>query len=85
MVSFGVGLIGADKPYADSSRAKIEDIRLSRDWQKFTIPLSGKDLRCIKSGFVWTLSGQKKPLAFYLDDIQYTFDPAFAPAAAQEK
>ncbi|MBN1268950.1 MAG: hypothetical protein JXB04_05140, partial [Kiritimatiellae bacterium] len=82
VVSFGVGLIGADKPFADSARAKIEDIHLTREWQAFTIPLSGKDLSCIKSGFAWSLVGQKKPVVFYLDDIQYVLDENAPPAAA---
>ena len=42
-----------------------------KDWKEYEIPLNGKDLRCIKTGFVLSVVGAKEPITFYLDDIQY--------------
>jgi hypothetical protein len=46
-------------------------VELAKDWQQYTIDLSGKDLTCIKTGFGWTLAAPGRPVTFYLDDIQY--------------
>ncbi len=70
VVTFGFGLIGADKPFPDSGRAKRE-VTLTSEWQQITLPVGGRDMSCIKSGFYWSLSGQGKPVTFYLDDIAY--------------
>lgn len=69
-VKFGLGLIGIEKKYHDSCKAESE-ITLTRDWKQYAIELSEKELIRIKSGFVWSLAGQGKPIEFYLDDIQY--------------
>ena len=69
-VKFGFGLIGIDKKYHDSCKVETE-ITLTQEWQQITIELSEKELIRIKSGFVWSLAGQGKPVEFYLDDIQY--------------
>lgn len=73
-VTFGVGMIGSDKPYCDSAKACLKEVELGRVWQEFRIPLKGQDLSCIKSGFFWTLGAQGKPVEFYLDDIRYVGD-----------
>lgn len=72
-VSFGFGLLKKDAKtaYADSGRGQLKDVVLGSDWQCLRIPLAGKDLSCIKTGFYWTLGGQGRPVAFYLDDIRY--------------
>ena len=70
-VTFGVGLIAEDKPYHDSVRAELTDTVLTRSWNVFRVPLEGRDLSCVKSGFYWSLAGQGKPLTFYLDDIRF--------------
>lgn len=82
IVTFGVGLIGNDKPYNDSTKASLKDVALDTAWRAYTIPLSGKDLSRIKSGFLWTLGAKGAPVTFYLDDIQYVFDPNAGPSAA---
>ncbi len=71
VVSFGVGLLGRDKDYPDSARAKLADVQLTSEWTQYTIPLTGQDVSHIKCGFYWTLGGQGKPLTFYLDDILF--------------
>ncbi len=70
-VKFGVGLIGIEKRYHDSGKTDTGDLVLTSDWKQYSIDLSELDLQCIKSGFYWTLVGQGRPLAFYLDDLQY--------------
>ena len=70
-VDFMLGVIEGDKPYRDSGKAELREIRLTKQWQKFRIPLDGRDLSRIKTGFGWSLAGQGKAVTFYLDDIRY--------------
>ena len=79
-VTFGVGVIGADKPFPDTGRAELKALHLTTDWRRYTVPLAGQDLGRIKSGFFWSLSGQGAPVTFYLDDIRFIADPALPPA-----
>jgi hypothetical protein len=69
-VKFGYGILGLEKKYHDSSKGEIQVV-LSKEWKEYTIDLSERDLSRIKSGFLWSLGGQGKPLTFYLDDILY--------------
>jgi len=69
-VKFGYGLLGRDKAFYDTDKDEVE-VTLTSAWKQVTLPLKGKDLSRIKSGFYWTLAGQGKPLTFYLDDIVY--------------
>jgi hypothetical protein len=71
LVTFKMGILGADKKYADSASAETPEIRLSKQWKQYTIDLEGKDLRRVKTGFVWALSAHGTPVTFYLDDIRY--------------
>lgn len=70
-VKFGFGLIGREKPFYDTAKAE-KQVRLTTDWQQFQIPLTGRNMACIKSGFFWTVAGSGAPIRFYLDDIVYT-------------
>ena len=70
-VSFSFGLLDAGKNFPDSSKGETGKIKLSAQWQKFSIDLAGKDLSRIKTGFCWVIAGQGKPVTFYLDDIRY--------------
>lgn len=70
-VSFVLGVIEGDKPYVDSAKAELKDVRLTTEWQKHRIPLNGRNLSRIKTGFGWSLAGQGSPVTFYLDDIRY--------------
>lgn len=67
---FGVGLIGREQPYFDTAKKEIA-VKLTDQWQRFTIDLSGQDLQRIKTGFYFSLAGQGEPLTFYLDDIKF--------------
>jgi hypothetical protein len=70
-IDFGVGLLSSDKPYSDTVNAKLEGVKLKRDWKRYTIELKDEDLTRIKSGFFWSLGGQGRPVTFYLDDILF--------------
>jgi Glycosyl hydrolases family 2, TIM barrel domain len=70
-VNFSLGVIGKDRPFHDSDSAALKDVVLTKDWQQYTIDLTGKDLTCIKTGFVWVVGAKGKPVTFYLDDIRY--------------
>ena len=67
---FGVGLIGREQPYFDTAKKEIA-VKLTDQWQQFTIDLSGQDIQRIKTGFYFSLAGQGEPLTFYLDDIKF--------------
>ncbi len=69
-VTFGVGLIGRDKPFFDTTKKEIV-IDLTRQWKQYTIDLKDADLQRIKSGFFFSLAGQGKPITFYLDDLKF--------------
>jgi len=70
-VSFGVGLLGADRAFPDSAARKVDGIVLGREWQRYSIPLKGMELSSIKTGFVVTLTGRSTPVTIYLDSIRY--------------
>ena len=69
-VKFSVGTIGPDKPYHDTARVSIK-VALKKDWTRYEIDLRKKDLSRLKSGFVWVVAGQGRPIAFYLDDVRF--------------
>ena len=68
-VQFSFGLLKGKK-YSDTASGETS-ATLTTDWKQYTIDLKGKDLSCIKTGFVWTVAGQGEPVVFYLDDVQY--------------
>lgn len=69
--SFAVGIIGSDKPYYDTAVEKLDSAEITGDWKQFSIPLKGKDLSRIKTGFVMTLKAAGSPVTIYLDDIRF--------------
>jgi serine/threonine-protein kinase len=71
VVTFKLGMLGSDKKYPDSDHAELPDVALTRDWKQYRIDLTGKNLTCIKTGFVWVVHTTGKPVTFYLDDVQY--------------
>ena len=70
-VSFGVGLLGKDRDFPDSSKTEYKDVVLTDSWQRFVVPLEGKDLSSIKTGFFISLTGRSKPVTVYLDNIRF--------------
>ena len=70
-VGFGVGLIGKDMPFPDSSMTSKNTLLLSKEWQRFTVSLKGLNLTSIKTGFVIRLVGRQTPVTIYLDNIRF--------------
>jgi hypothetical protein len=70
-VGFRFGVIGADKKYYDTATGNLEEVELSTTWKEYSIDLSGKNLSNVKTGFVWIVVGQRKPVLFYLDEIRF--------------
>lgn len=59
--------------YSDTDLAGIGPVVLTKEWQKFTIDLTGKDLSSVIGGFAWSANLENNPDGFtmYLDDIRY--------------
>lgn len=70
-VSFSFGALADPKPFPDSAKASLEGVTLTPEWQHFEIPVLGKDLTRIKTGFIWTVAGTATPSVFYLDSIRW--------------
>ncbi len=71
MVEFKMGIIAKNKPYWDTGKAGIGKVKLESTWKQFIIPLEGKNLARIMTGFVFSVAGRPDPVTFYLDDIVY--------------
>ena len=69
-VKFVLGVIKKEKRYFDTANAELE-VELSTEWRQYSIDLTGKDLRRIKTGFGWSVAGQGKSITFYFDDVKY--------------
>ena len=70
-VNFVFGALDGNQPFRDTAKGELKEVKLTKEWNKLTIPLRGLDLRQIKTGFGWSLAGQGKPVKFYIDDIRY--------------
>ena len=70
-VTFGVGLLAADREYPDSSIQKTGPIELTSEWTRYRVQLKGEDLSSLKTGFVVTLQGRRTPVTIYLDSIRF--------------
>lgn len=71
IVNFVFGVLDGNQPYGDTAKGELKDVKLTQEWNRYTFPLRGLDLRRIKTGFGWSLAGQRTPVTFYLDDIRY--------------
>jgi hypothetical protein len=71
VVNFLFGAIEGSGLYRDSARGDLKEVRLSDQWQKYQIPLEGRDMSRIKTAFGWSVAGSGKPITFYLDEIVY--------------
>lgn len=69
-VAFKYGLIGPGKPFSDTATGSIATT-LTPAWKQYTINLSGKNLKDIKTAFSWIVAGHGKPITFYLDGIEF--------------
>ncbi len=66
----GFGLITNDQPFPDTAIKHVE-IKLTKDWKKYTIKTKRLDLSCIRSGFVLFSSGNGLPHEIYIDDVVF--------------
>jgi len=69
-ITFGMGVIGDDKPFYDTCKNERQFL-LTEKWKEYSIDLEGEDLQRIKSGFFFSLTGQGKPVEFFLDSVEY--------------
>lgn len=74
-VNFVFGVLQGNLEYPDTAKGELKDVNLSKEWQRYRIPLGALDLRQIKTGFGWSLSAQGNPVKFYLDEIRYISEP----------
>jgi hypothetical protein len=70
---------GGKARYADSAAKRSGGYKtLGKDWQRFEIPVKGRDLSRIGCGFGWVTNQENNPgkgrVSFYIDDIHYEFD-----------
>jgi hypothetical protein len=70
-VKFGVGLLGEDTVHPDSGKASVEDIVLTREWQRYRVDLKKVDLSSIKVGFYVAVTGRSSSVTVYLDRIRF--------------
>jgi len=70
-IKIGVGLLEQDRNYPDSGIAAVDGIVLTREWQRYVVPLRKVDLSKLKTGFVVTLTGRRTPVSIYLDSIRF--------------
>ncbi len=72
--TFGFGYLtkdtAKDKKYLDSDNGTL-NVTLTADWQFYTIYVSDKNLRQIKSGFFWSVEANGAPVTLYLSDIKW--------------
>lgn len=68
---FKVG--GITGEHADSDAASMGPVELTKDWKKYTLDLSDKNLSKIIGGFCWATSRDNNPdgLVMYLDEIRF--------------
>ncbi len=78
VVNFVFGVLDGNQPFRDTAKGELKEVKLTKEWNKYSFPLRGFDLRRIKTGFGWSLAGQRTPVTFYLDDIRYVKNSAQA-------
>ncbi len=69
VVDFKLGMIQKNKPYWDTAKVSLEKVKLTAEWKQYVIPLTGKDLSRIVTGFAFAVKGKHDPVTFYLDDM----------------
>jgi hypothetical protein len=72
-VEFKLGIIEKTKAFFDTASGATT-VTLSPEWKQYELDLNGKDLRRIKTPFVWVVGNTGRSVAFYLDDVRFTAD-----------
>ena len=70
-MNFSFGLIAAPKKFPDTAKGSAEGVTLTTEWKRYEIPVEGKDLQRIKTGFAWTIASNGAAIVFYLDDVHW--------------
>jgi hypothetical protein len=72
--TFGFGYLtkdtAKDKKYLDSDNG-TRNVTLTPDWRFYTIYVSNKNLKLIKSGFFWSVEANGAPVTLYISDIKW--------------
>jgi hypothetical protein len=72
--TFGFGYLtkdtAKDKKYLDSDNGTL-NVTLTADWQFYTVYVSDKNLKLIKSGFFWSVEANGAPVTLYLSTIKW--------------
>ncbi len=71
MVEFKMGIIAKNRAFWDTGKASAGKVKLDATWKQIIVPLEGKDLSRIVTGFVFVVQGRTEPVTFYIDDIVY--------------
>ena len=68
---------GENFPYPDSLEVEYGPIKLSNEWEEYTINLAGKDLSYVNGGFciIFNADQAEGEETIYLDDIYFAYDP----------
>ncbi|MFH1767891.1 MAG: hypothetical protein ABH858_01860 [Candidatus Omnitrophota bacterium] len=71
---------GGAVPYPDTVHKEYGPIRLTKQWEKYDINLTAKDLSYINGGFciIFNADQAEKGQVVYLDDILFSSDPSLA-------
>jgi hypothetical protein len=70
-IQFEFGILKpGEAEFFDTATGRL-DVELTEEWKQYGIDLDGKNLRRIKTGFVWVVAGAGEPITFYLDEIRY--------------
>lgn len=70
VVSFKFGILGKEKRFHDTASGALENVALSKDWQRYEIAASG-DLTRIKTAFSWSTASNGQPVVFYVDEVRW--------------
>lgn len=70
---FGVGGITAQEQDGDTDNNDTGQIELTKDWKKYEIDLTNKDLTHIIGGFLWVMNADLNGngAVFFLDEIKF--------------
>lgn len=70
---------GQPVPFPDTLNVENGPIRLTNQWQEYSINLAGKNLSNVNGGFAIIFNADQaggKEETIYLDEIRFTYDPA---------
>jgi hypothetical protein len=68
---------GENVPFPDSADVEYGPIRLTKEWQEYSVNLTDKDMHYLNGGFAVIFNADQAggEQTIYLDDIYFTFDP----------